>query len=149
MEAGGELEIPDEQEWGRLPRIVRVLLCLPLLGLVGWMCVPGDGWPVVEQLPMLLFLGVMTVLWQRGVGVRTTKDELVLRRVFGTTRIPRADVVSAEFGWRGLHIRLRDGRKAFSRLAPKMTSTELSGDPPAPDSAAYQITRWAQSAEQP
>jgi hypothetical protein len=46
-----------------------------------------------------------------------------------------------------MHIHLRDGTKAFAFLSPKASSTELSGDHPPPDSAAYKITRWAQAVE--
>ncbi|MFD7159877.1 hypothetical protein ACFV9C_35145 [Kribbella sp. NPDC059898] len=80
--------------------------------------------------------------------LRLTDDDLVFRTIFGTTRIPRAEIESARFDYHlvggvYLEIHRRDGRVEKLRVSPKATSTELSGDPPAPDSAAYQITRWA------
>ncbi|TCO48395.1 hypothetical protein EV646_104213 [Kribbella antiqua] len=69
-------------------------------------------------------------------------------RPIGVRRVARGEVVSAEFLWSGgLRIRLRDGSRLRANLSPKWSSTELSGDPPPPDSAAYVITRWAQGAD--
>lgn len=56
-------------------------------------------------------------------------------------------VLAAEFDYKPLGVYLdihrRNGRIDHLRFQPRMTSTELTGDSPAPDSAAYQITRWA------
>ncbi|HWD81130.1 MAG TPA: hypothetical protein VG497_19690 [Kribbella sp.] len=83
------------------------------------------------------------------VELRMTENELVLRRPVDTVRIPRADVELARFDWvpfggTYLEIHRRSGRVDRMPMAPRWTSTELSGDPPAPDSAAYIITRWAE-----
>lgn len=76
------------------------------------------------------------------------EDELVLRFLWTTRRIPRADVDYAKFqydppGQSMLHVHRRDGIVVKVRMDPKWTSTELSGDPAQPGSAAYEITEWA------
>ncbi|MDX6283543.1 MAG: hypothetical protein QOH03_4614 [Kribbellaceae bacterium] len=78
-----------------------------------------------------------------------TEDELLLRFLFVTVqRIPRREVDFAKFeydapGISRLHVHRRDGSVVKVRMNPKWTSTELSGDPAQPGSAAYEITEWA------
>jgi hypothetical protein len=79
---------------------------------------------------------------------RLTEDELILRFLFVTTRIPRADVDFAKFeydfpGISMLYVHRRDGIIVKVRMDPKWTSSELTGDPAQPGSAAYEITAWA------
>jgi hypothetical protein len=101
-----------------------------------------DSWPLQESVPLLLALALMTVTCLRP-RVRITDNELLIRYPIGSRRIPRSHVHSAEFKSSGLTIYLRDGNRALAFVMPKLTSTELSGDPPPIDSAAYQITQWA------
>lgn len=81
--------------------------------------------------------------------VRITEDELLLGYPISTNRIPRSEVNFARFEYRPLgiclEIHLHDGRVVRVMQGPKMTSTELSGDPPRPDSMAFQITEWARA----
>jgi hypothetical protein len=64
-----------------------------------------------------------------------------------------AVIAFAKFDYKPLGVYLdihrRNGQVDHLRFQPKMTSTELSGDPPRPDSAAYQITEWAQALQPP
>jgi hypothetical protein len=103
-------------------------------------------WPVVP-ITLVPFIVAMRI------EVRVTADELLLRHMIGSTRIPRTDVAFARFDYKPLgtflEIHRHDGGVALIRFAPKMTSTELSGDPPPPDSLAFQITRWAETGELP
>jgi hypothetical protein len=101
----------------------------------------ADKWPLRESLPPVLALALLTVALLRP-RVRITDNELLIRYPIGSRRIPRSHVHSAEFTLAGLTIHLRDGGR-FAILQPKLSSTELSGDPPPVDSAAYQITQWA------
>jgi hypothetical protein len=76
------------------------------------------------------------------------EDELTLRSVVQTFRIPRAEVDFAKFeydapGIARLHVHRRDGSVVKVPMQPKWTSSELSGDPAQPGSAAYEITEWA------
>ncbi|MEV6418040.1 hypothetical protein [Kribbella sp. NPDC051718] len=78
-----------------------------------------------------------------------TDDTLILRTWFVVRyRIPRAEVDFAKFEWdlpniSNLHVHRRDGSVVKLSMNPKWTSTELSGDPAQPGSAAYEITEWA------
>jgi hypothetical protein len=119
----------------------RAFRCLPFIALLIFTLTSKD-WPIREVWPLVLVIGVMTVLWLR-LGVRITGDELILRYPIGSQRIPRSEVTSANFNSLGLTIHKRDGTTAFGFLTAKLSSTEWSGDAPQPDSAAYQITEWA------
>jgi hypothetical protein len=138
----------DEQVWGA-GLIGRIVLCLPIVAATVWTLFNYDDWPITDTWPAFLFAVLLTLAGLRSRwSVRLTQTELLIRYPIGGLRIPRADVVSARFNWHGLIIRKRDGGKAFAFLAPRMTSTELSsGGEPGPDSAAYQITEWAQSVQ--
>ncbi|WP_328328462.1 hypothetical protein OHA70_03585 [Kribbella sp. NBC_00382] len=78
-----------------------------------------------------------------------SEDELTLRYWFVVRhRIPRSEVAFAKFeydfpGIARLHVHRRDGSVVKVRMEPRWTSTELSGDPAQPGSAAYEITEWA------
>jgi hypothetical protein len=103
--------------------------------------------PVGLLLVGLVFTGPLALAGLRaGRSVRLTANELIIRWPIGGRRIARGDVASAQFGLYGLHIRLRNGGTALAPLAPKWRSMMLSrSGQPGADSAAYQITRWAQS----
>lgn len=132
---------PHLGSWGTGP-IAKTFLCLPVAAAAVWTIVDNENWPISETWPALLVLALMTFTCLRP-RVRVTENELLIRNPIGSRRVPRSNVRSAEFKSIGMVIHLRDGRKAHAFLAPKMTSTELSGGAPRPDSAAYQITRWA------
>ena len=123
----------------------RTFACLPLLGLVTWLLIDRTG-AVRDIWPVPLVLAAFAVMSLRPL-VRTTQDELVIRHPLGSQRIPRSHVASAWFVYSGLVIRKRNGGTAFAFILPRPTFTELGGDKPAPDSAACQITRWAQETE--
>jgi hypothetical protein len=77
-----------------------------------------------------------------------TEDVLILRFLWTTTQLPRTCVDYAKFeydppGQAMLHVHRRDGIVVKVPMTPKWTSTELSGDPAQPGSAAYEITEWA------
>ena len=130
-----------EQEWG--PGLIgRTFACLPLLGLAAFLLI-DRSWTIGDIWPVPLVLGAFTVMSFRPL-VRITQDELVIRHPIGSQRISRSHVASARFIYSGLVISKRDGGTAFAFIGPRLTSTELSGDKPPPDSAAFQITRWAQ-----
>lgn len=80
--------------------------------------------------------------------IRITDDELIVRYPFSPTRIPRTAIDHAKFeyafiGGSQLWIHLRDGSITKVGMLPKASSSELSGDPAPPGSAAYEITAWA------
>lgn len=103
---------------------------------------------VVEPTIAVAILPLLFMLLMAMVNdVRITEDELLLGYPISTNRIPRSEVNSAKFEYRPLgtflEIHLHDGRVVRVMQSPKLTSTELSGDPPQADSMAYQITAWA------
>ncbi|WP_427893782.1 hypothetical protein ACQHIV_12310 [Kribbella sp. GL6] len=132
----------NEQRTWRPHRVTRIVSGLIVLATIVTTILLPEFWPTI---PLSLVI-LAAVLREE---LRLTDDELVFRTILGTTRIPRAEIESARFdyhvfvGGPYLEIHRRDGRVEKLRVSPKATSTELSGDPPAPDSAAYQITRWA------
>jgi hypothetical protein len=82
--------------------------------------------------------------------IRITEDELIVRYPFSPTRIPRSAIDHAEFeyvfpGTSQLWIHLRDGSVTRVGMVPRASSSELSGDPAQPGSAAYEITAWARN----
>jgi hypothetical protein len=125
---------------------LRIIMCLPIVGATLWTIVYWETWRITETWPAFLVACYLALAALRSRwSVRLTEDELLIRYPIGGQRIARADVVSANFNTWGLVVRKRDGGFAFAFLAPKWNSTELgSGGQPGPDSAAYQITRWAQ-----
>jgi len=94
----------------------------------------------------VLMLSLLT-LFKGTSGLRMTEDELITGYPLSVRRIPRADVDYAKFEWRPLavtlDIHLRSGEVVQVSMEPRFTSTELSGDPAQPGSAAYEITQWA------
>ena len=133
----------EQRRWGA-HRVTRILLAVPVLAAVVATAVAPEFAPAIVP-PLVLFVVALRV------ELRMTDDELVLRRYVDTVRIPRSDVAFAKFDYRPfgapyLEIHRRSGRVDRMPMAPKLSSTELSGDPPRPDSAAYQITRWAEAA---
>lgn len=130
----------DERIW-RISRVESALVWVFVVAMPTIFLVAGSA-PVGVAL-LLVAVGALFALSLRRPFVRITADELVVRNVILTTRIPRAEVESAYFTYYNLVIRKRNGDKIRSRLTPKWSSTELSGDEPPPDSPAYQITRWA------
>jgi hypothetical protein len=135
----------DEQVWD-IGLIGRVFCSVPLLAFATLALIESEALPISKVWPFFVVLVVMTVVIMRPA-VRLTQDELVIRHPIGSERIPRAEVASAKFNYFGLMIRGRDGGSSIAFIFPRWTSTELSGDEPQPDSAAYQITRWAQLAD--
>lgn len=135
-----------ELRWGH-NRWSRIFLSLPFLGATIWVLIDewtsDDNWTLRDAWPMLLALGVLSLLMMRP-SVRITPDELWIC-ILLTRKIPRAEVESAKFNYHGLVIHRRDGGSEFALLAPRLTSTELSwAGQPEPGSAAYEITRWAE-----
>ncbi|MEV6281992.1 PH domain-containing protein [Kribbella sp. NPDC051770] len=129
----------ESRRWGLGP-VGRTLACVPTGAAVVTTLFVPEMWALVP------LAAVIAVAWIR-TEIRLTDDELILRYPIGSRRVPRADVLSAEFTWSSLRVTLRSGELVRIRFSPKLTSTELSGDPPPPDSAAYQITAWAQGLE--
>jgi hypothetical protein len=97
----------------------------------------------------------MPVLRSKGFGrwkfvLETTEDELIISDPFDTRRLPRAEVDFARFEYLfpsrvQLRIYRHDGSYEHLNLSPRWNSSELSGDPPQPDSLAYKITEWARN----
>ncbi|MFC0627092.1 PH domain-containing protein [Kribbella deserti] len=135
----------DEQVWDA-GVVGRILCVLPVLGFVATVVFASEHFPIDEVWPFSILLAGFPALILRPA-VRITPTELVIRHPIGSERFPRAEVASARFNYAGLIIRTRRGGSAIAFILPKWTSTELSGDEPPPDSAAYQITRWAQLAD--
>ena len=131
----------DEEQVWRLGRVEGVLVWIPVAALPAFLLIAGDV-PIGVALAVVA-VGALFALSHRRPFVRITEDELVVRNVLHTTHIPRLEVETAYFTYYNFVIRKRDGGKVRSRLAPKWSSTELSGDQPPPDSPAYRITRWA------
>lgn len=132
---------PVLRRWGRdWPGIVLTSVAL-LASIVAGI--------VVEPEIALLALPIAGLLgWLLTTYIELTEDELILRYPFSPTHIPRAKVDFAKFeyaflGGSQLWIHLRDGSITKVGLTPKLTSSELSGDPAQPGSAAYEITAWA------
>jgi hypothetical protein len=139
------VEQPEARRWG--PHLLtRILLGIPPLAAVVVSLIVPEFWPAVP-FTLAPFIVAMRI------EVRLTAEELLLRHLIGSTRIPRQDVAFARFDYKPLGVFLeihrRDGGVALIRFAPKLTSSELSGDPPPPDSLAFQITRWAETGELP
>jgi hypothetical protein len=92
---------------------------------------------------LLLFVLLMATIND----VKLTEDELLVGHPIRTSRFRRSEVDFARFEYRPLgiflEIHLRDGRVIQVLQQPRMTSTELSGGPPQPGGAAYEITAWA------
>ncbi|GAA2832386.1 PH domain-containing protein [Kribbella solani] len=106
-----------------------------------------EYWPTI-LVALFLLVAILRV------ELRLTDEELIFRDVVGTRRIPRAAVKSARFDYRPpgvvvLEIHRYSGVVDRLHFSPKQSSTELSGGPPAVDSAAYQITRWAEEYQGP
>ncbi|TDW93611.1 hypothetical protein EV137_0902 [Kribbella pratensis] len=129
-----------QRRWGA-HRITRIGLGIPVLAAVAATVIEPEVAPaiVVALLPFIAALRIE---------LRLDDDEVVLRRVLSTVRIPRSDVAFARFDYKPfgvfLEIHRRSGVVELLPFSPKMTSSELSGDPPPPDSVAYQISRWAE-----
>ncbi|MEV5966501.1 hypothetical protein AB0L70_32330 [Kribbella sp. NPDC051952] len=125
---------------------MRVLLCIPPLAAVVAGFIDAGFWLAVPVAMIPLFAAILDE-------VRFTKDELLIRGLFKSARLARQDVDHARFDYRPLgaflEIYRRDGQVVRFQRVPKMTSSELSGDPPPPDSLAYKITKWAQTGELP
>ncbi|RZU24533.1 hypothetical protein EV645_0176 [Kribbella rubisoli] len=131
---------PNIRRWGT-HRVTLILLRLLVLAALIATAIAPMLWPTIPG--TLLFLaGAMRY------ELRLTDDELICRELIGATRIPRTEIAYAKFDYKPfgvyLDIHRHNGQIDHLRFAPKASSTELSGDPPTPDSAAYQITRWAQ-----
>ncbi|WP_433008786.1 hypothetical protein [Kribbella sp. CA-294648] len=98
---------------------------------------------IAGSIVLLLFVLVMAMVND----VKITEDELLVGHPIRTSRFHRSEVDFAQFEYRPLgiflEIHLRDGRVIQVLQQPKMTSTELSGGPPQPGGAAYEITAWA------
>ncbi|MDX6247916.1 MAG: hypothetical protein QOF10_1276 [Kribbellaceae bacterium] len=142
-------DLPTEQEWGTA-LVWRIILVLPLLAaILGilWTLIEDEVAPLSVTWPVFLVVSYLALAALRSRWtVRLTQDELLIRYPIGGQRVRRAQVASAHFNYWGLIIRKRGGGFAFAFLAPKWNSTELSsGGKPGPDSAAFHITRWAQS----
>jgi hypothetical protein len=142
-------DLPTEQEWGTAP-VWRIIMVLPLLAaILGilWTLTEDEVAPLSVTWPVFLVVSYLALAALRSRwAVRLTQDELLIRYPIGGQRVPRAQVASAHFNYWGLIIRKRGGGFAFAFLAPTWNSTELSsGGKPGPDSAAFHITRWAQS----
>jgi hypothetical protein len=128
----------------------RIIMFLPLLAaILGtlWIVFRAEVAPFSVTWPVFLVVSYLALAALRSRWtVRLTQDELLIRYPIGSQRVPRPQVESAHFNYWGLIIRKRGGGFAFAFLAPRWTSTELSsGGKPGPDSAAFQITRWAQA----
>lgn len=130
----------------RAHRVVRMLLCVPPLAAVIAGFIEAGFWLAVPVAIIPLIAAIRDE-------VRFTKDELLIRGLVGSTRISWQDVDHARFDYKPLGVFLeihrRDGQVVQVQRVPKTTSSELSGDPPPPDSLAYKITRWAQTGELP
>jgi hypothetical protein len=127
-------------------RLVRILLCAPpLAAVIAGFFEPG--------LWLALPIAMIPLVRALRDEVLVTSDELVIRTLVGSTRIRRHDVERAQYDYKPLgaflEIHRRDGRIQRFMRTPKLTSTELSGDPPPRDSLAYQVTRWAETGELP
>jgi hypothetical protein len=136
---------PEIHRWGTHRATLIVLRLLVLAAVIATVIEPLL-WPSIPAALVFLGLGMRYDL-------RLTDDELVCRDLIGSTRIPRAEIAFAKFDYKPMGVYLdihrRNGQVDRLRFQPKMTSTELSGDPPTPDSAAYQITEWAQAIQPP
>ncbi|TDW95389.1 PH (Pleckstrin Homology) domain-containing protein [Kribbella pratensis] len=135
----------DARVW-RVGLLGGSLLCLPFCAATAWTLIDSENWPIREMWPVLAIIGLSTIVFLRPE-VRVTSDELVIRGLVGSHRIPRDQVEYAEFTTSWLLIHLRDGGIARARMLPKMSSTEWSGGAATPDSVAYQITQWAKHGE--
>lgn len=131
----------DDQVWG-VGLLGGTLLCLPFCAATAWTLIDSENWPIREMWPVITIMGLATIVFLRPQ-VRVTSDELVIRGLVGSRRVPRDQVEYAEFTASRLLIHLRDGSIARARALPKWNSTEPSGGAPTPDSVAYQITQWA------
>jgi hypothetical protein len=127
-------------------RLVRILLCIPPLAAVVAGFIDAEFW---LALPVAIIPLLAAILDE----VRFTTDELLIRGLFRSARLARQDVDHARFDYKPLgaflEIYRRDGQVIRFQRVPKLTSSELSGDPPPPDSLAHKITRWAQTGELP
>ncbi|TDW22842.1 hypothetical protein [Kribbella kalugense] len=132
-------ELPEIRRWGA-HRVVLIVLRLLVLAAVVVSLIEPMLWPAIP-LSLVVLLGAMRY------ELRLTDDELVFRELIGSHRIPRVEIEFAKFDYKPLGVYLdihrRNGQIDHLRFQPRMTSTELTGDPATPDSAAYQITRWA------
>ena len=136
---------PGIRRWGAHRVTVVLLTVLPpaaaVMSLIDPIFLPAI---VLTLFPLIAALRVE---------LRLTDDELIFRHLIGTTRIPRSDIAFARFDYKPLGVYLdihhHSGHVDHLQFGPKMTSSELSGDPPPPDSAAYQITQWAQTVRPP
>ncbi|GAA1574599.1 hypothetical protein GCM10009804_34250 [Kribbella hippodromi] len=136
----------DPHHW-RAGRVERTLAVVPLIAAIVTTAILPEFWPTI---PLALVL--LTRVWR--VDLRLTDEELIFRGFVGTRRIPRADITSARFDYKPLgnivlEIHRHSGVVDQLLFSPKLSSTELSGDPPPVDSAAYRITRWAEQYEKP
>jgi hypothetical protein len=131
---------PEIRRWGT-HRVTLILLRLLVLAALVATAIEHLLWPTIPA-TLLILGGAMRY------ELRLTDDELILRELIGATRIPRAEIAYARFDYKPLGVYLdihrHNGQIDHLKFAPKATSTELSGDPPPPNSAAHQITRWAQ-----
>ncbi|MEU4395475.1 hypothetical protein [Kribbella sp. NPDC023855] len=131
---------PVLRHWGPGRFIVTCIGVLIVAAIVAAIVVDPA---IAAAIVLLLFVLVMAMVND----VKITEDELLLGHPIRTSRIARSEVDFARFEYRPLgiflEIHLRDGRVIQVLQQPKMTSTELSGDPPQPGGAAYEITAWA------
>lgn len=138
-------EPPEIRRWGT-HRVTLIVLRLLVLAAVVATVIEPWLWPSIPA-ALVLLGGAMRY------ELRLTDDELIFRELIGSTRIPRAEIAFAKFDYKPLgtylDIHRRNGQVDHLRFQPKMTSTELSGDPPTPDSAAYQISLWAEAIQPP
>ncbi|MER7247768.1 hypothetical protein [Kribbella sp. NPDC000426] len=136
---------PEIRRWGT-HRVTLILLRLLVLAALIATAIAPMLWPTIPG--ALLFLGAAM-----RYELRLTDDELIFVHAIGSTRIPRTEIAYAKFDYKPfgiyLDIHRRNGQIDHLPFVPKATSTELSGDPPPPDSAAYQITRWAEAVDPP
>ncbi|WP_328999310.1 hypothetical protein OHA18_33300 [Kribbella sp. NBC_00709] len=138
-------ESPEIRRWGPHRVTLIVFRLLVLAALVASVIEPML-WP---SIPMTLVVLGGAMRYE----LRLTDDELVFRELIGSLRIPRTEIAFAKFDYKPLGVYLdihrRNGQIDHLRFQPKMTSSELTGDPPTPDSAAHQITRWAEAVRPP
>ncbi|WP_371401898.1 hypothetical protein OHA10_28800 [Kribbella sp. NBC_00662] len=133
---------PQIRRWGT-HRLTLIAFRLLILAAIIATVIQPVLWPSIPATLLVLLLAMRYDL-------RLTEDELICRDLIGSTRIPRAEIAFAKFDYKPLGVYLdihrHNGQIDHLRFQPKLTSTELTGDPPRPDSAAYQITEWAKAA---
>lgn len=135
------MQDPVLRRWGASPYELIILGATAVAVIVAAIAV--DPAIALGLVPVGLMLSY--ALW---FDIRITEDELIVRYPFSPTRIPRSAIDHAEFeyafpGTSQLWIHLRDGSITKVGMTPKASSSELSGDPAQPGSAAYEITAWA------